>query len=92
MNIESNLIKVRVHTHVVRRSVGVIKKYKKKGRYGLKAENVSFSKMQYKKIFGVGFLRKWTLHRNGKGNGNINLIGELSSRAHFIGNFMKIKN
>ena len=44
----------------MRRLVGVIKKYKKKGRYGLKAENVSFSKMQYKKFFGEGFLRKWT--------------------------------
>ena len=78
--------------HVVRRSIGVLKKYEKKGRYGLKAENVNFSKMHYKKFFGQGFLRKWTLHGNGNGNGNINFIGELSSRAHFKGNFMQIKN
>ena len=29
---------------------------------------------------------------NGNGNWNINFIGELSSRAHFKGNFMLIKN
>ena len=28
----------------------------------------------------------------GNGNGNINFIRELTSRAHFIGNSMKIKN
>ena len=73
---------------MVRRSVGVIKKYEKIGRYGLKAENVYFSKMHYKKFFGYGFLRKLTLHGNGNRNGHINYIGELSSRAHFKGNFM----
>ena len=39
-------------SHVVRRSVGVLKKYEKNGRCGLKAENVNFSKMYYKKSFG----------------------------------------
>ena len=66
--------------HVVRRSVGVKKKYKKKGRYVLKAENVNFSKMHSKKNLARGFWENghyisitsifyrgiWELHNFGK--------------------------